>query len=275
MNTENKLGVQAILDSRQKIQFVKIQKIFPSYASSNEEKIPKNLVVRVNASEVSYLFKDTIVEGISNYKMYYNKEISVEPGSYMLIITSDNYPAAWSMMSVPGKPDISEGYESTKLTFMIGATISAKGFYYNFYVDYRSIKDADTMFNRIEVPIRVDTNEKNEIFAQYPTSLIPVTDIGGMEKIFLSIGSLIYIRNLIKTKENTSDVFIYKGMLYITSLDWNLTDYLKTVKGYDDPYSVRLDRPDFTNIVNGYGVFGSIHLDSIWFYIPSKVNTED
>jgi hypothetical protein len=64
-------------------------------------------------------------------------------------------------------------------------------------------------------------------------------------------------------------------MLYVSSLDWNLTDYMQAVTGYDDPYTVRLDKPDWTNIVNGYGIFGSIHLDSNWFLIPSKLNTDN
>ena len=58
-------------------------------------------------------------------------------------------------------------------------------------------------------------------------------------------------------------------------LDWNLTYYMQSVKGYDDPYTVRLDKPDWTNIVNGYGVFGAIRLDSAIFSIPSIINTEN
>jgi hypothetical protein len=275
IGTESKLGVQTVFDTKENVQFVKIQKIFPSYASSNEEKIPKILNVRINASDYSYLFKDTIINGISNYSVYYNKEIKVDPGNYMLIITSDDYPMTWSTMLVPSKPDISFTTLSDSIIARIKTNISIGSFSYHFYVDYSLVKDGNTLLNRIEVPIKVDTNEKKEISVIYPTSFKQTTVIGGTEEIFLSFGCLKYIKNFIKSKENASNVILYRGTMFIRSSDLNLSNYLRAVEGYDDPYSVRLDKPDWTNIVNGYGVFGSIRLDSSWYYIPTKINTDN
>jgi hypothetical protein len=55
------------------------------------------------------------------------------------------------------------------------------------------------------------------------------------------------------------------------SIDDNLYNYLSTVNGFNDPISVRLDIPNYTNIQNGHGIFGAIIKDSLTQNIPNVV----
>ena len=46
-------------------------------------------------------------------------------------------------------------------------------------------------------------------------------------------------------------------------LENNFYSYYKIVRGFDDPLSVRLDRPDISFIDGGLGVFGGMVSDSM------------
>ena len=66
---------------------------------------------------------------------------------------------------------------------------------------------------------------------------------------------------------------VKRGTLEVLSLDDNLYNYYLLVQGFNDPYSVRLDRPFFSNVTDGYGIFGSITADSNQVVIPSDLIT--
>ena len=51
------------------------------------------------------------------------------------------------------------------------------------------------------------------------------------------------------------------GVAY--SLDQYLYSFFKLARGFDDPVSVRQDRPDITNVQNGVGIFGAVFPDSV------------
>jgi hypothetical protein len=52
----------------------------------------------------------------------------------------------------------------------------------------------------------------------------------------------------------------FKGFVFFTAIDFNL--YGRIFSGFYDKYSVRLDQPDKSTIVDGEGIFGSIYFDS-------------
>jgi hypothetical protein len=54
----------------------------------------------------------------------------------------------------------------------------------------------------------------------------------------------------------------------LTQVEANLYNYYSLANGFLDPYSVREDQPDFSNIVGGFGVFGAIVEDSVVVDIP-------
>jgi len=57
-------------------------------------------------------------------------------------------------------------------------------------------------------------------------------------------------------------------VLQFIQLDENLYNYYAIVRGFDDPFSLRLDKPNFSNIKNGTGLFASYSVDSLVQVLP-------
>jgi hypothetical protein len=58
-------------------------------------------------------------------------------------------------------------------------------------------------------------------------------------------------------------VHIKQALVVLTQIDRDLYAYSKTVNGFEDPYSIRTDLPDYTNISGGHGIFGAMVDDSV------------
>jgi hypothetical protein len=60
-----------------------------------------------------------------------------------------------------------------------------------------------------------------------------------------------------------------QAVFYLVQFDTPLWNYYKLANAFQDAYSVRTDQPDYTNLKNGIGVFGSMAVDSlVWPYLP-------
>ncbi len=57
-------------------------------------------------------------------------------------------------------------------------------------------------------------------------------------------------------------VRIRRALAVLTQVDRDLYAYSKRVNGFEDPFSIRTDLPDYTNISGGHGVFGAMVDDS-------------
>ncbi len=57
-------------------------------------------------------------------------------------------------------------------------------------------------------------------------------------------------------------VQIRRALAVLTQVDRDLYAYSKRVNGFEDPFSIRTDLPDYTNISGGHGIFGAMVDDS-------------
>jgi hypothetical protein len=57
-------------------------------------------------------------------------------------------------------------------------------------------------------------------------------------------------------------VHIRRVLAVLTQVDRDLYAYSKRVNGFEDPFSIRTDLPDYTNITGGHGIFGAMIDDS-------------
>jgi len=64
-------------------------------------------------------------------------------------------------------------------------------------------------------------------------------------------------------------VHIVQALLVLTQVDKDLYAYSKRVNGFEDPYSIRTDLPDYTNISGGHGIFGAMVDDSAFVNITA------
>jgi len=54
----------------------------------------------------------------------------------------------------------------------------------------------------------------------------------------------------------------------LAQVDLHLYNYYNVANAFRDPYSTRIDQPDYTNIGGGVGVFESMVHDSAFFTFP-------
>jgi hypothetical protein len=74
----------------------------------------------------------------------------------------------------------------------------------------------------------------------------------------------VYKAFLADLKSRYGEVNVTRALYVLTQVDANLYTYYSVVNGFLDPYSIRTDLPDFTNITGGVGLFGAIVEDSLY-----------
>ena len=55
-----------------------------------------------------------------------------------------------------------------------------------------------------------------------------------------------------------------RALVVLTQVDEDLYAYSKRVNGFEDPFSIRTDLPDYSNISGGHGIFGALVEDSVF-----------
>jgi hypothetical protein len=170
--------------------------------------------------------------------------------------------------------------------FGVSALLSpdAKGFLVRIYIDYlRPAPDGAYQPRRIELPMRRDVISGWQGFFKevYPYPMLRSSSVLVRD---WSTGKLTY-----RTEERVpynSKAFCQKvddlylsglegcvqfeqAVFYLVQFDSPLWNYYKIANAFQDEYSVRTDEPDYTDIKNGVGVFGSMAVDStVWPYLP-------
>lgn len=62
---------------------------------------------------------------------------------------------------------------------------------------------------------------------------------------------------------------IFKRIIFrLLQFEQNMYEYYNIVHGFQDPFTIRFDEPDYTNMSSGYGVFGAYSLDSLVHICP-------
>ena len=89
----------------------------------------------------------------------------------------------------------------------------------------------------------VRDKEENEMFVFYRTAY------------FDKVGAIL-------NRYPVGKVHIKQALVVLTQVDKDLYAYSKRVNGFDDPFSIRTDLPDYTNILGGHGIFGAMIDDS-------------
>jgi hypothetical protein len=64
-------------------------------------------------------------------------------------------------------------------------------------------------------------------------------------------------------------VDIKRALVVLTQVDRDLYAYSKRVNGFEDPFSIRTDLPDYGNISGGHGIFGALVEDSVFVEITN------
>lgn len=143
------------------------------------------------------------------------------------------------------------------------------------FVDYRVAVPGGWEYRTIEIPRTLIRDDSLESYlGTYPdlhrrtTSVLTTMTEGEtfyagpyfriiqmMRKYYKLPGALEFIRA--------------RAILYQT--DESLYRYVKLVNGFNDPFSIRTDEPDVSNIMNGLGLFSVVSTDTAKVNLPSNL----
>jgi hypothetical protein len=262
---EEKLVVYAILDSRLPDHIVKVQRSFFYESDTNyKSKIPNNIKVTISNSTGTYTLKDTTIEGVTNYAVFCLSDHIIGRGDdYSIRVTADDYLPATASIISPVDRSINLIINNLNVVAYWGSTNeNAAGHAYHMYIYYNVIDGNKIDSQRIEVPNELIINDIDTTFI-YPelSSAITTTYYNN---------TISYTLSKIRTLYPDEQVIIKKCMIIILSFDENLYSYYYSIQRFNDPYSLRLDAPFYSNINNGYGVFGVVTTDSNTIWIPGS-----
>jgi hypothetical protein len=256
------LVVFLVLDNRADKQIIKIQKLQNDVGLSDNNKVLKDLSVRlIDTYGVAHYFKDTVLNGVNNFNVLFVDSLDLKEGTYSLFVNSGNKLYAWSNVTVraPQLIYVSSFNEYYKIN--ISKSASSRGVLVKSFVCFDRVDNGITTSDMMEIPSKFSVNgtDTTEI---YPA--VEKSDYSENKSIEVIIGynAIVYTKQKIINRYHIESKDIKKIKIFSFSYDWNLYEYIMSYKGYSDPYSVRLDKPNYSNIIFGNGVFGAIRVDS-------------
>jgi hypothetical protein len=265
---EKKIVTYAVMDNRSDPQIIKVQSVYSTKDGNNSsEKKISNLKVTLFDMYGTYIFHDTLIPGSVNYSYFVSEGLNLNRGGrYSLKITGDNVPDAYSNIIIPVKQDITLYYDSEQIKLTYTKNSSVKGYLHHLYVEFY-LKDGTNILGnyRVEIPSELEIiNDGKDTIKNYPVLTKDNNHIYSYANIFSEL--IAY-----KPSNDKIKLVVKRSIATVLSLDVNLYNYVSTVKGFSDPVSVRLDQINFSNISNGFGIFGAIAIDSTIEKIPAYI----
>jgi len=262
---KEQLIVFLVLDNRSDKQIIKVQKLQKSYGRTVSEKLMDPISVRiVHPLGYSRNFKDTVINSVYNFNTLYVDSLDLIPGAYQLFVNAKDSLYAHASMSIGLKPLLIVSQDKEAYSAYISMiNYSARGAHIKPYLLYTVKQNAGFVEKSIEVPraIYINKNDTVEIFS----GLVEFTGDQARVPYHLRLvhSSVQYMRDKLTNYYGAENVQ-FNNMKFISyAYDWNLFEYINANEGYSDEFSVRLDKPNFTNIVGGMGIFGAVSADSV------------
>ena len=154
---------------------------------------------------------------------------------------------------------------------LIRAVLSspARGYRVRFFMEFEVLEGAQWISYLREIPRQVE-RLNTPLEAWHYHELTRRTFDGGQSQEVISFFNDAYRRGLsaIRTEFSGFQIRWVKAVFILAQVDLHLYNYYNVANAFRDPYSTRIDRPDYTNIEGGVGVFGSMMHDSAFFTFP-------
>ena len=276
-NFQKQLVVYGVLSNRSDSQYVRIYTTYNPPGNNPAEHATDTGVHGANVTmtddSTTYVLKETAIprDDTTRYSSdivgYVAFPCRLRTGkTYSLAIASDQGYAT-AIVSVPAhgylyfdKEYIFEYPRSTTddISVTTGVSGGALGYLVRLFVNFDVMVGQNWEHRRLEVPSFGDSLMTPGAYG-YPT--LTLRSENSFDVVFGHDAYLGLLKEQIerpygKSYRLTSATFV------LTQVEPNLCNYYNTVNAFQDTYSIRLDQPDFTNIVGGVGVFGAMVEDS-------------
>jgi hypothetical protein len=244
--------------------------------------------VALKSGTVTYVLRDTTFprSDTSRYKSalhgYVLNAFKVDYGkSYQVSVQSAQYGSASGSVLVPSKPLLSleaasysvldnptSSQKDASILFPIISGNNARAYIARLFIDYDVLKGGEWIEERAEIPVGYKYSGLADFNYVSYGALTPVPINGhavGAYKNELYSKMLVAIayQKYVDTK-----IVFNRVVFQVLEVDPNLYNYYLVTHAYDDPHSIRLDEPAYSNVVRGEGVVGAYTLDSLVHILP-------
>lgn len=295
---QNKIVVFSVLTLQDDKQFVRVYSTYdpPGYdptAITSDSPITDADVVIIGPSQppVVYMLHDTTVQRLDTtryttpVRAYVTSGMRLTPdGQYTLTVSSPNRGTVSATTAVPSHAtlDISDRYVLTNpsmfsdMPIVVTADISAytKGYVIRFFLQYKYTTGGVDHVETKEVPVSV-SGTGISLQKVYP-GLVRRTSVpsgSSLSSESVSFDAQAYINTMAELADQLSaySLSLQKAIFVLTQVEENLYNYYCVVNGFQDPYSIRMDQPDYSNIRGGVGLFGGRTVDSLVYTLPAVI----
>ena len=282
---EHQLVVYSVLSTDRDIQFVRV---YTNYDVSGFDPFENKSDTPVTGAQVvitgphgSYTLKDTLLArpDTSRYKSpisaYAGRWRAEQGQTYTLTVNGPGIGSTSATVTTPGPAQTKYwinggmlyGPDNYKGTDFVGASTtfweSTTGFSFQLVIEYVFLDAGEWKEESIEVPLAASSNFA---YVVYPSVYKVHIYAGGV------YAKSIYVKTLERVgKLHAGAKLIFNRIVFrFLQVDQHWYDYYGTVREIQDPFSIRLDEPDFTNFSKGYGLFGACAVDSIQHLYPDE-----
>jgi len=267
---EQKLVAYSVLSTQSDTQFVRLYLNynppgFDPYAVPTEV-ADTGARVTISSSSQNFAFYDTLLS--PTLHAFVNPSFLPQRGTaYVLTatsihgaITANTTMPSHGLLDVPNRSPLIFPSSSASGTIDVDVTLApeARGFLVRFILYYGLASDS-TFLGESEIPASYAEDASGvlmPVFPQLQRAVDPRPVVSFPESNYLQI-----LTDL--TDQHQTKIELKTAKFYLIQVDESLYNYYNIVNGFRDKYSIRTDQPDFTNIQNGLGVFGSFSTDSL------------
>jgi hypothetical protein len=259
---KEQLVVFLILDNRFDKQMIKIQKLQNLYGMPVLEKLVEPLSVRItDPLGYSRTFKDTLINSFPNFNILYVDTLNLISGVYRLFVSGRDSLYVWSNIVIQEVPQLTIRYTADSyLLYIRSSQVSYTCV--KPYLLYTVTQNSESIQKSIEIPRAIDINKTDTVEFFHGMLEIPPANINSSYNLSILSAPVLYMKDKLTNYYGAQNVQFNNIKFVAYTYNSNLHEYVNS-EGYSDNYSVRLDKPNYTNIIGGTGIFGSILVDSV------------
>lgn len=203
--------------------------------------------------------------------------------TYTVRVDAPGYPRAEGTATVPGTAPfyfLNEillsnpgSYQDHGLDVIVGLPPDAFGYLARLFVEYEVVS-AGSLVERIEVPsdLDVSTNGAKPVYPALQGSSVSVERTTAILEMFtFRTEAYRFALAEVGNRYGVANVRYRRAILFVTLVDEHLYKYYFLVNGFFDPYSVRTDQPDYSNVRGGVGVVGAYTVDTLSVQLPPTI----
>jgi hypothetical protein len=150
------------------------------------------------------------------------------------------------------------------------------GLMVRFVVEYEVLQAGVWHVEQIEVPLGYPTgpNESEIIYPRLVRRSNTAPNDGrsaAAEAVYLPLRAYEETLSRLHEKFGSPNLRMRRAVFYLVQADRHFFTYYSFANGFEDPLSIRVDQPNYSNVTGGIGIFGAISVDSVAYALPANL----